>query len=40
MINSPAYFKSEDGVTRKEVQVPVGIKRGEVNMLDDLEFVG
>ena len=40
MINSPVYFKSEDGVTWEEVVVPVGIKRGEVDMLDGVEFVG
>ncbi len=36
MLNSPAYFKSEDGISWKEVKVPVGIKRGPVNMLDGL----
>jgi hypothetical protein len=36
MLNSPAYFKSEDGLTWEQVQGPCGIKRGTVSILDGI----
>lgn len=37
MLNSPAFFKSEDGITWERVDTPCGIRRGPVDMLDGIE---